>query len=271
VSSNTSGDNDGGFRQGAPAMGTQKKSRTALGRRIRQAREGMAAGGTPVSLTRFAQMLSVTRGAVSQWELGIVEPSAENLRNIALKANVNFDWLATGRGAHSTLSTKPDMPFTQQTMYARVVGEIGGGGWFENSLAGLSPDLPPDFDKYEPVPVVRSRKYNGVEQFALKVVGPSVNKLIKDGDFAVCVPYFEARSAPLDGDVVAVERTRGGLHQGTIKRLRRVGKIWELHPESTDPKHQQPIRLTENLTGDRDDAGTQIVIIGLVVGHYGQI
>lgn len=275
VSSNTSGDNDSAVRHSPAAMGTEKKSKTPLGRRIRIARKTVKSGsGKEISLTAFAKIIGVTRGAASQWELGVSEPAAENLRNIAVKTGTNYDWLATGRGSMIS-PTDAREALTERTASARVIGEIGGGGWFETPLSQL-PDLPPDFDttdsdKYEPVPVVRDRKYQEITQFALKVVGPSVNKIIRDGDFAICVPYFEVRDGPRDRDVVAVERKKNGMYQGTIKRLRRIGKEWELHPESHDPKFQDPIRLNENLSGDRDDSDTEITIIGLVIGQYGSV
>jgi transcriptional regulator with XRE-family HTH domain len=50
------------------------------------------------SQTRLAKEVGVSRGAVGQWESGRTEPSAANLREIAVRAGVDYDWLATGRG-----------------------------------------------------------------------------------------------------------------------------------------------------------------------------
>jgi transcriptional regulator with XRE-family HTH domain len=50
------------------------------------------------SQAALARDLKVSRGAVGQWEAEMSEPTAANLRNIALLSGVNFDWLATGRG-----------------------------------------------------------------------------------------------------------------------------------------------------------------------------
>jgi len=65
---------------------------TDLGARIAEARNGR-------SQSELAKALGITRSSVSQWESGTTEPSAENLRNIALICEVDYDWLATGRGA----------------------------------------------------------------------------------------------------------------------------------------------------------------------------
>ena len=50
------------------------------------------------SQTQLAAQVGVSRGAVAQWEAGRTEPTATNLREIAVKASVDYDWLATGRG-----------------------------------------------------------------------------------------------------------------------------------------------------------------------------
>jgi transcriptional regulator with XRE-family HTH domain len=50
------------------------------------------------SQTQLGAQVGVSRGAVAQWEGGSTEPTASNLREIAVKASVDYDWLATGRG-----------------------------------------------------------------------------------------------------------------------------------------------------------------------------
>lgn len=78
------------------AKGVEK---TGIGARITAARER-----TGLNMTELANELGVSRSAVSQWESEYTEPSAENLRAIAVRTGVNYDWLATDRG------TAEDMP-----------------------------------------------------------------------------------------------------------------------------------------------------------------
>ncbi|GGE54653.1 hypothetical protein GCM10007276_34590 [Agaricicola taiwanensis] len=83
----------------------------SIGSRIRSIRQ--KAGLTQ---TEFATRLEgVTRGAVGNWErdLGI---KTENLRAIAQQFDVDFNWLATGRGAPVNGADK-----------VPLVGKVGGG------------------------------------------------------------------------------------------------------------------------------------------------
>ena len=62
--------------------------------RIRLARR--AAG---MSQNQLAQAVGVQRSAVSHWEAPLGKnPSVSHLREIALVAGTQFEWLATGRG-----------------------------------------------------------------------------------------------------------------------------------------------------------------------------
>lgn len=72
-----------------------KKTRikTGLGRRIAAARK--QAG---LSQTELGKAFHITRSAVSQWESEGTEPTPSNLRAIAMKCGVAYEWLATGNG-----------------------------------------------------------------------------------------------------------------------------------------------------------------------------
>lgn len=148
----------------------------------------------------------------------------------------------------------------------RVLGEVAAGIWHESAALGVYDlDLPLELDAYPPVPVVLDPRYEGFGQFAVLVKGTSVNKVIPDGFFAVCVPYWDVRGEPRDGDLVVVERIRAGLHEGTVKRLKKSPSGWELRPESDDPRHQAPIPLSEKLDAEREDPDTTVQIAGLVI------
>jgi transcriptional regulator with XRE-family HTH domain len=63
--------------------------------RIRLARRH---GG--LSQAELGQVVGVQRSAVSHWESTQGKnPSVRNLRSVAMATGVNFEWLATGRGA----------------------------------------------------------------------------------------------------------------------------------------------------------------------------
>jgi len=46
----------------------------------------------------LSDLVGVTKGACGQWEVGMTTPTVENLSRLATILDVNFEWLATGRG-----------------------------------------------------------------------------------------------------------------------------------------------------------------------------
>lgn len=79
---------------------------TRLAGRIRKARlsKGM-------SQRELANRLSVTRGAVANWESASAAlPATERLQRIAHATEVNFEWLATGRGAAGYDASRDEIP-----------------------------------------------------------------------------------------------------------------------------------------------------------------
>jgi transcriptional regulator with XRE-family HTH domain len=73
----------------------ESKAKLAVGARIKEARE--IAG---ISISELARRFPVplSRSAVAQWEAGLTEPSAQNLRHAADILSVTLEWLGLGRG-----------------------------------------------------------------------------------------------------------------------------------------------------------------------------
>lgn len=69
------------------------KIKTGLGRRITAARKRVG-----LSQTELGKAFSLTRSSVSQWESERTEPTPSNLRAIAVKCSVSYEWLASGSG-----------------------------------------------------------------------------------------------------------------------------------------------------------------------------
>jgi len=59
----------------------------------------MARRTAGLSQAQLALELGVQRSAVSHWEAQRGKPSVNHLRQLALLTGVQFEWLATGRGA----------------------------------------------------------------------------------------------------------------------------------------------------------------------------
>jgi SOS-response transcriptional repressor LexA len=144
--------------------------------------------------------------------------------------------------------------------YVSVRGECAGGRWMEYEVGDPT---------YETVPVVPT-KFSTLEQFAFRVRGGSMDKAkILDGDYVICVPYFMARAALTNGDIVVVERRRAGLYERTCKVVEvRPGAGVALASRSSDPRHADPLLI---VNGDSHEDETEVEVVGLVIGRYSPI
>ena len=130
--------------------------------------------------------------------------------------------------------------FIQTTPFSvPVVGTVQAGHWVSMDVL--------DEIKEAGQEVPGDPTYREVEQYAVKIVGDSINNFAKDGEYAVCVDIHAGIDAE-DGDYVVVEALRNGGAEveTTIKRLRITAKGPELWPDSTNPKHKGPIYLGKN-------------------------
>lgn len=122
-------------------------------------------------------------------------------------------------------------------------------------------DEPIDYEG-DAVPAVLRAELGNASQYSVIVDGPSVNKRIPDGAFAICVPLSEYPGGAQHGQLVHVVRERAGLFEHTIKEIRYGQGGASLVPVSTDPRHQEPLTLSSG------DAGELVSIHGIVVGAF---
>ncbi len=131
-----------------------------------------------------------------------------------------------------------------------VVGNVQAGEWLESVEWEADEQY---FKKFD----VRAARQN-MKTFALRVRGPSMNKILPDGSHIHCVKMWDWFKPAEDGDLVVVQRSNGnGLTEATVKRLRinPDGSQW-LWPESEHPEHQAPLSL------DGEDIELWAVVIG---------
>jgi hypothetical protein len=114
----------------------------------------------------------------------------------------------------------------------------------------------------DPVPAVPRGDIPASSQYAVVVDGPSVNKRIPDGAYAICAMFDSFPGGAQHGKLVHVVRERAGLHENTIKEIRYGRDGAELWPVSHDPKHQKAISLASG------DDGELVRIQGVVIGIY---
>jgi transcriptional regulator with XRE-family HTH domain len=58
-----------------------------------------------IGVTEMAGYLGVTRGTVSTWINGRIQPSVQTLRLWALRCGVSYDWLCGGQSPHRRLAS----------------------------------------------------------------------------------------------------------------------------------------------------------------------
>lgn len=181
---------------------------------------------------------------------GIRHPVAERY---ARKFKVSLEWLLTGRG---DMIAQGVAPAEMEVSGLPVLGTIQAGHWLETTF--LDSDEDPEL-----LPVARDARFPRARQYALYVVGDSMDLDYPDGSYVTCVDFAESGLAIVDGLTVHVERHRAGgqLVEITLKRVVAKNGSFSLMPRSTNPIHQ-PISFTGN---DSD-----IVIRGVVTGGWRQ-
>lgn len=139
------------------------------------------------------------------------------------------------------------------TQGLKVIGKVQAGVWREAFA---------DERKKQTLPLGRDPRFPHADQYALEVLGDSMDKVFPEGQFIVCAKWADVGRDVRDGDLVVVHFHRNGTTESTVKRARITrGKI-KLMPESTNPKWQMPIDY------EQDPEFSEVVITGLVIGRY---
>ena len=171
----------------------------------------------------------------------------------ARKFKVSLDWLLTGRGS---MSGKGVVPVEIDVAGMPIAGTIQAGHWLETTF--LDADMEPEM-----LPVARDARFPRARQYALRVVGDSMDLEYPDGSYVTCVDYADSGLAIVEGMTVHVERHRaaGQLVEITLKVVAGREGNWSLLPRSSNPAWQ-PITFSGQ--------ETDIVIRGVVTGGWRQ-
>lgn len=171
----------------------------------------------------------------------------------ARKFRVSLEWLLTGKGEAPTTGV---VPFDNELEGLPLLGNIQAGAWVEAADAQEGAGT-------EMVQVVRDPRFPHARQYALRVVGDSMDLEYPDGSIVTCVSFSDSGLAIAEGMIVHVERHRAGgqFVEITLKQVqRRNGRLY-LVPRSTNPKHR-PLDL------ESSDGETEIVCKGVVLGGW---
>ena len=205
------------------------------------------ASGQDIAKARAAQGLS--QQALADL-VGLSQPAIQKIETGETRRSKFLPEIERVLGLSSDAS-RPDV------MLANVRGIVAAGAWLEEEAFA--------HEEFEPVPYV-PLKHTGMKQFAFLIRGDSVDQArLLDGDYAICVDYWETRTHARTDDLVVVERRRAGTVERTCKVLKVTAEGYELWPRSSNPKWQTPIIVMRQHT---PDTAEEVEIVALVIGKY---
>jgi SOS-response transcriptional repressor LexA len=199
-----------------------------------------------------ARSLGVNVQTYASHENGHGNVRADAAVKYARKFKVNLEWLLTGRGEMIHAGV---VPADIEQRGLPIVGDIRAGAWLDTTLLEPSSE--------ETLPVARDERWPRARQYALRVLGNSMDQLFPEGCYVTCVDFADSGMELRDKMIVHVERQMQGgqLIEITLKAVEiKNGKI-ALVPRSSDPKWQ-PYILSKSADG------AEVVVRGVVTGKY---
>ena len=186
----------------------------------------------------LAKKINTSRSNIANYENDKNMPSIETLNNLSEVLNCSTDYLL---GKSDTRNNTSNIDESDKKFYmCPVYGQISAGqpNWVEECIEGRLP-LDPNL-----MGIV-----NPEEHFFLRVNGESMNKIIRNGAFAL----IHKQDMVEDGEI-AVVLVNG--YDATLKKFTRQGDMIILEPESTDDSFKTQVY----------DKTTPIKILGKYVG-----
>lgn len=171
------------------------------------------------------------------------------------------EWILSGFGPEEPeLSTGSTVAGPFETSIAKVVGVVQAGVWTEfedfehEALDGV--DVPHHPGQWAHLP-----------QYSYAVRGKSMDQArILDGDYIICVNYFDARSDLRDGDIVVIERKQGTKVERSVKQVQANGKEVHFCPRSSDPRFLPIVVKVGRVMSEADN--TEVRVLALVIGTW---
>lgn len=151
------------------------------------------------SAAEAARALDMTVSTFVSHQNGTRDFNEQDAARYARKFRVSVEWLFFGSGDASFKLRQDAMP---------VVGEVRAGAWLEI-------DGEPTPDEY--LPITSDPAWGHAPQFALKVVGTSMNKVSTPGSYVVVASWPELGAELRENDLVVVRRERAMTYEVTLK------------------------------------------------------
>lgn len=197
-----------------------------LGNRLKSLREERG-----LNQNELANLLSVSSSAIGMYETNKREPNDELTVKIASFFGVSTDYLL-GR----TDSRKEEKQYYMCPVYGQI--SAGQPNWAEECIEGR---LPLDTEMMGIL--------NPEEHFFLRVNGESMNRIIKNGAYALI-----HKQETVENGEIAVVLVNG--YDATLKKFTKQGELIILEPQSNDSTFETQVY----------DKNTSIKILGKYVG-----
>lgn len=224
-----------------PYMNEIKERNLAVGARLKALRE--ARGWTYAFV---AKAIRVSESTVKHNESGRRGVTPDSAPLYAKLYGVSASYIQYGEDDGGAYLADQDV-----AACVPVYGEAAGGVWLEGD------DRPIDESYVHSVAPVAGFPISA--QYARKVVGNSVSRHIRDGEYAIFVRFNRHPGGARVGDVVDVQRVRAGLREHTVKVYK--GRHL-LETDSLELSVQEALPLSD---GESD---TEVSIVGIAVGVF---
>ncbi|NTF54873.1 helix-turn-helix domain-containing protein [Agrobacterium rhizogenes] len=174
-------------------------------------------------------------------------PGFEKLEKLAAALDTTVDWFTSSSDDGRPMSRLASVEGLD------IVGSIQAGSWVDRSI------IEETYER-EIIPVARDPRFPHAKQYALEVLGDSMDLEYPEGCYVTCVDYWDSGITMKDGLRVHVERHNGSLVEMTLKAVQTIDGIQMLVPRSSNPKHK-PFRFEA-------EGSAEILIKGVVTGSY---
>lgn len=190
------------------------------------------------SLEKIAKFLNVTIQTISNYETEKRDMNTDTILKLSEYFGVSTDYLLGKSDARNNTSNidESDKKFYMCPVYGQI--SAGQPNWAEECIEGRLP-LDPDL-----MGIV-----NPEEHFFLRVNGESMNKVVRNGAFALI-----HKQDMVDDGEIAVVLVNG--YDATLKKFTRQGDMIILEPQSNDDSFKTQVY----------DKNTPIKILGKYVG-----
>lgn len=206
--------------------------------------------------TQTSLAAGLTHSTVGEWireTKGFKQksPSFDSLAQVARVLNVSLDIFVEGDAAARIAETHGKLEAASARV-APLVGLIQAGVWQEPGML--------DFEEAIEVPHSPHPVYGALPQFAWRVVGSSMNRIARNGEYVIGVKLIDIGARPPENAPVVVERRRGSTYEYTAKRIRYLPDGIQLVPDSEDERFQQPVWVSNHAGDDEEVEATHLII-----------